>query len=1088
MYRSRIRATALALAVLVGVSPMASASMALGDELHSGTVALAPGTEFTTQTLWSNSRSDLRTERYLTYNPADGVYPIVYYGDRVLSKYSLTDMSKALESRGLRVVGGINGDFFDMSTGNALGVLISDGVLRTTDGAHYAIGFLEDGTAFIGQPTLSVTATFSGATMRVTDVNKTRTADDGTHEGGLYLYTDEYSRTTQHTSPGYDVILTPITEDVGSTVEVDLDVTDEEDMEDASSEESGSDAQEEDTDSRSETEPSSDQEEISDSQDLDGSAPASGTADVSEVTGPLVLSDQLRVGGRVTCRVEEVLESTGSIEIPKGKMILTVNQQNNEWLLGMVQGLQPGDQVDIDVKASDERWNDVVTALGGYYKIVTNGEVGPDTDNTANPRSAIGIKEDGSVVFYTIDGHQSGYSVGATLTQVAQRLIELGCVEAVGLDGGGSTTMVATMPDQDAAQLVNQPSGGTQRAVTNGIFLVSELEPTEELDHYYVTPYDSIVLSGTQVALTATPVDTAGYAFSDDREITWSISNGDGLVDADGVFTAGSESGATQITASSNRAEGSATVTVVKTPDSISLTNEETGAPVTSLSLDPLQTVDLKATSVYRSITLASQDSCYTWTAEPAIGTIDENGVFTAAGSSVTGNLTVSAGGAYITIPVTVSGQIAELDSFETEEGVAALGSTEHAAVNVERSADLARYGNASVRVDYDASAGSASLTSALTIPEGARYLALWVYGDGSGNALTASVTDAEGTLSDVALTTLDFTGWQQIVAPLPDGAASLQSLTITYDGGEKPIGTLYLDQFTTANEELTDTTAPTVTTQLTGRSLTAYVSDNVDRSFSQSAVSLTYDGEPLSFTWDEASGALTASLPADDGIFHRVTVTAVDQSGNIGRSSIDLLPEALTGDPDDAEVPAAASPFADMTSHWAGLYTTALYHLGVVNGVQSGDQYLFQPENDITRAEFSLMVARWMGLDLESYADVALPFSDAGSIPSWALNGIKAMYAEGIVRGSLDNGVLLCNANSSISRAEAMTILGRIQSKGYPQQALEFTDADTVPSWSLSYVESMASQGIISGYDGLLRPNDPVKRGEVAKMLCYMF
>ena len=159
-----------------------------------------------------------------------------------------------------------------------------------------------------------------------------------------------------------------------------------------------------------------------------------------------------------------------------------------------------------------------------------------------------------------------------------------------------------------------------------------------------------------------------------------------------------------------------------------------------------------------------------------------------------------------------------------------------------------------------------------------------------------------------------------------------------------------------------------------------------------------------------------------------------------------------------------------------------------MVNGVQSGDQYLFQPENDITRAEFSLMVARWMGLDLESYADVALPFSDAGSIPSWALNGIKAMYAEGIVRGSLDNGVLLCNANSSISRAEAMTILGRIQSKGYPQQALEFTDADTVPSWSLSYVESMVSQGIISGYDGLLRPNDPVKRGEVAKMLCYMF
>lgn len=1086
MYRIRIRTAALALAVAVGLAPMASASVALGDELHSGTVTLAPGTDLTTQTLWSNSKEDLRSERYLTYSPTEGVYPVVYYGDKVLSKYSLTDMAKALEAQGLRVVGGINGDFFDMSTGNTLGVLISDGVLRSTDGAHYAVGFLEDGTAFIGQPTLSVTATFSGATMRITDVNKTRTADDGVHEGGLYLYTDEYSRTTQHTSPGYDIILTPVTEDVGSTVDVDLDVTDEEDMEENTS--SGEESSSEDRETSAEEETDS-EEDISDSQDLDENVPASGTAEVSEVTGSLVLSNQLRVGGRVTCRVEQVLESTSSIEIPDGKMILTVNQQNNEWLLGMVQGLEPGDLVDIDVKASDERWNDVVTALGGYYKIVTNGQVGPNTDNTANPRSAIGIKADGSVVFYAIDGHQSGYSVGATLTQVAQRLIELGCVEAVGLDGGGSTTMVAAMPDQDAAQLINQPSGGTQRAVTNGIFLVSELEPTGELDHYYVTPYDSIVLSGTQVPLTATPVDTSGYAFSDSSNITWSISNGDGLVDADGVFTAGSESGATQVTASSSRAEGSATITVVKTPDSISLTNEETGAPVTSLALDPLQTVDLKATSVYRKITLTSQDNCYTWTAEPSIGTIDENGVFTAADKSVTGNLTVSAGGAYVTIPVTVSGRITELDSFETEEGVAALGSTERAAVNVERSADMVRYGDASVRVDYNASEeGSASITSTLTLPSGDRYLSMWVYGDASGNTLTATFADSEGQYSDAELTVLDFTGWKQVTAALPENASSLVSITITHNGGEKSIGTLYLDQFTTSNENMTDATAPTVSLQLTGRNLTAYVSDNVDRSFAQSAVSLTYDGEELSFSWDEESGALTASLPADDGLFHRVTVTAVDQSGNIGRSSADLLPDALTGDPDDAATPAAANPFADMTSHWAELYTTALYHLGVVNGMQSGDQYLFQPGSNITRGDFSLMVARWLGLDLESYADVELPFADAASIPSWSLNGIKAMYAEGIIQGSLDNGVLLCNANASISRAEAMTILGRIQPKGYPQQALTFSDADAVPSWSLSYVESMVSQGIISGYDNLLRPNDPVTRGEVAKMLCYMF
>ena len=109
------------------------------------------------------------------------------------------------------------------------------------------------------------------------------------------------------------------------------------------------------------------------------------------------------------------------------------------------------------------------------------------------------------MIFYAIDGHQSGYSVGATLTQVAQRLIELGCVDAVGLDGGGSTTIGATMPGNSSMEILNVPSGGSQRAVTNGIFLVSDLKPTGTLDHFYVTPYDSIVLPGAQVSLRPPP-------------------------------------------------------------------------------------------------------------------------------------------------------------------------------------------------------------------------------------------------------------------------------------------------------------------------------------------------------------------------------------------------------------------------------------------------------------------------------------------------------------------------------------------------------------------------------------------------------
>lgn len=1092
MKRFGIRATALALAVLVGLSPAASASIALGDELHGGTVSLAPGTDLVEQVFWSNSKSDLRTERYISYSPADGVYPVVVYGDKLLSRQDLSAMAKSLEAQGLRVLGGVNGDFFDLSTGNALGVIISDGVLRTTSGGYYAVGFRADGTAFIGKPDLAVTATFNGATMRVTDVNKTRTAADGTHEGGLYLYTDEYSATTQHTSPGYDVILTPVTANVGQTVDVDLDVTDPEEASQTGGDKAAGDPGA--SQGTSSSDGSGDGTSVAaDSQSLETATPAEGTREVDEVTGSLVLTDQLTVGGRLVCTVDQVLESEKSIQIPQGKLVLTVNKQNNQWLLDQVSALKPGDQVSIDVTAADTRWNDVVTAIGGYYKIVTNGQVGPQTDSTANPRTAIGIKADGSVLFYAIDGRQSGYSIGATLTQVAQRLIELGCVEAVALDGGGSTTMGATLPDASAMSILGSPSDGSLRAVSNGIFLVSELEPNGVLDHYYVTPYDSVVLSGAQVALKATPVDENGYAFSDSATVSWSIRNGDGIVDVNGVFTAGSESGTTQVTASTNRAEGSASVTVVKTPDSISVSNQTTGAPVTALALDPQESVDLTASAVWKKISLTSQDTCYTWSVDPAVGTVDENGVFTAGEKSATGNLTVSAGGAYVTIPVTIAGHIQTLDTFETDEGIAALTGSANALVNPETSGDLVRYGKQSVRVDYSAGeTGSASLAANLAIPEGDHYLSMWVYGDGSGNTLTATVADASGTATDVVLSALDFTGWKHLTAALPTGTTALRGLTVVYGGGEKAIGTLYLDQFTTSTEDLTDETVPTVTVSVENGKLTAFVSDNVDKEFEKSSITLTLDGKAMDFTWSVSDGKLTYTLPAGDGKLHRLTVTAVDQSGNVGRGSYNILPVTQEETPGEGEggstVTTSQSPFVDMTAHWADLYTTYLYDMGVVQGVESTAGLLFQPDKNITRGEFALMVARWMGLDLASYTDVTLPFADLDTTPSWCVDAMKAMYAEGILKGSLDNGVLMGRATASISRAEAMTILGRIQGKGYVSQALtDFTDAASVPAWSLSYVESLVGQGIISGYNGLLRPNDPVTRAEVCKMLFYL-
>ncbi len=175
-------------------------------------------------------------------------------------------------------------------------------------------------------------------------------------------------------------------------------------------------------------------------------------------------------------------------------------------------------------------------------------------------------------------------------------------------------------------------------------------------------------------------------------------------------------------------------------------------------------------------------------------------------------------------------------------------------------------------------------------------------------------------------------------------------------------------------------------------------------------------------FQWDAASGTLSATLSGLGKSSHQVTVTAADTCGNLARDSV-----TLSG--------ASSNPFADMTNHWARTYTARLSELGIISGITSGDVTNFYPNRNITRGDFALMAANWLGLDLNAYASVSLPYTDTKDIPSWDLNAVKALYELGIMQGSRANdGTLRANARASITRAEAMTILGRMTEKGYPQ------------------------------------------------------
>lgn len=78
------------------------------------------------------------------------------------------------------------------------------------------------------------------------------------------------------------------------------------------------------------------------------------------------------------------------------------------------------------------------------------------------PRTAIGIRKDGTILLVVVDG-RSEKSIGLTLTELAEYLVELGADTAMNLDGGGSAEMVI------GREVKNMPSDGHERKIRAGL-------------------------------------------------------------------------------------------------------------------------------------------------------------------------------------------------------------------------------------------------------------------------------------------------------------------------------------------------------------------------------------------------------------------------------------------------------------------------------------------------------------------------------------------------------------------------------------------------------------------------------------------
>ena len=136
--------------------------------------------------------------------------------------------------------------------------------------------------------------------------------------------------------------------------------------------------------------------------------------------------------------------------------------------------LKPGMKVEITTGISPAI-KDVVWALGAGPRLLTEGKSVAAEDREGfgeafhmnlHPRTAFGLTAKGDQVLIVVDGRQPCWSIGINLPNLAKLMKEdLDCLEAVNLDGGGSSALYLD------GKLVNRPSDGACRAVSNGICL-----------------------------------------------------------------------------------------------------------------------------------------------------------------------------------------------------------------------------------------------------------------------------------------------------------------------------------------------------------------------------------------------------------------------------------------------------------------------------------------------------------------------------------------------------------------------------------------------------------------------------------------
>jgi hypothetical protein len=233
-------------------------------------------------------------------------------------------------------------------------------------------------------------------------------------------------------------------------------------------------------------------------------------------------------------KVRELRDAMPSVTIPANGFV-AISRRKEDGSNPFGDAFRPGAPASFQAKL-DPAPEGAVMHIEGASVLVKDGAIPgsfsyePKDLTGRNPRTMVGVSKDGGqLIMVTADGRQPS-SIGLDTRESAELMQSLGAHDALNLDGGGSTTMVARDVGEFGVELVNSVSDPSMRLVVNGIGVFTSA-PKAAARGIVIEAAESNVFVGTNRQFTVKGFDRYGNPVEiDQKSVVWSISGFRGTI------------------------------------------------------------------------------------------------------------------------------------------------------------------------------------------------------------------------------------------------------------------------------------------------------------------------------------------------------------------------------------------------------------------------------------------------------------------------------------------------------------------------------------------------------------------------------